>query len=191
MNRIFSVLAIIALLTSCNSKQEWKKKAIDDKENALAEAAKKGKIDTAGVKDLLVAYDSYVAAFPNDSNSVRYLFREADFYRYMHKPQKSIAIYTNIYNAYPTCFRRPYALFLQGFIYENEIHNLDSAKAKYEMFLQIYPNHPIAKDVKTTLESLGKTPEQIIAEFEARQTADSSMTGMKDTRDMKDMKGMK
>ena len=139
------------------------------------DAAKKGKIDTTGLNELLVAYDAYVSAYPTDTNSANYLFKEADFYRYMRKPQNSIVIYNNIYNNYPQYIKRPYALFLQGFIYENEIHNLDSAKAKYEMFLSVYPNHRIAKDVRITLASLGKSPEQIMAEFEARQNADSAM----------------
>ena len=106
------------------------------------------------------------------------MFKEADFYRYMRQPKKSIEIYNSIYNNYPTYIKRPYSLFLQGFIYENEIHNLDSAKAKYEMFLSVYPSHPIAKDVRITLASLGKSPEQVIAEFEARQKgADSTALG--------------
>ena len=173
INRILGVLAVVALLTSCNPEQAWKKRAIDNKEKSIMEAAKKGRIDTAGLKELLKAYDVYVTAFPNDTASANYLFKEADFYRYMHQPQKSIQIYTNIYNIYPAFIKRPYALFLQGFIYENEIHNIDSAKTKYEQFLAIYPNHPITKDVRVTLSSLGKTPEQLIHEFEQRQQADS------------------
>ena len=173
MKRILGVLAVVALLTSCNPEQTWKKRAIESKEKSIMEAAKKGRIDTSGLKDLLKAYDAYVTAFPTDTASANYLFKEADFYRYMHQPQKSIHIYSNIYNIYPTFIKRPYALFLQGFIYENEIHNIDSAKVKYESFLATYPNHPIAKDVKVTLSSLGKTPEQLIHEFEERQQADS------------------
>ena len=120
-----------------------------------------------------MAYDAYVSAYPADTNSANILFKEADFYRYMRKPLKSIEIYADIYNNYPQYFKRPYSLFLQGFIYENELHNIDSAKAKYQLFLTNYPNHPIAKDVRITLATIGKTPEQIIAEFEARQQADS------------------
>lgn len=189
MKKIFGLLAAVALLASCTPKRAWQKKAIDDREKTVMDAARHGKIDTAGLKQLLVAYDAFVTAFPDDTNSANYLFKEADFYRYMHNPQKSIVIYSNIYNNYPHYFKRPYSLFLQGFIYENEIHNLDSARAKYESFLSAYPTHPIAKDVRLTLASLGKTPEQIIAEFEARQKNDSAMQG--NMGDMKDMKGMK
>ncbi len=140
------------------------------------DAAKKGKIDTTGVKDLLAAYDAYVAAYPTDSSDANYLFKEADFYRYMHKPAKSISIYQRIYTDFPQFFKRPYCLFLQGFIYENEVKNLDSARAKYELFLATYPNHQIAKDVRITIANMGKTSEQLIQEFEARQHADSLST---------------
>ena len=137
------------------------------------EEAKKGKIDTSGVKSLLVAYDAFVKEYPLDTNSANFLFKEADFYRYLHQPKKSVEIYAGIYNNYPQYFKRPYALFMQGFIYENEIHNLDSAKLKYETFLRDFPKHPIAKDVAITLSNLGKSPEQMMKEFEERQQADS------------------
>jgi len=173
MNRILSLVAFVVLLVSCNPGQEWKKRTIDNKEKAIMEVAKKGKIDSTGLKDLLVAYDDYVAAYPNDTNSANYLFKEADFYRYMRQPVKSVHIYARIFNDYPQYIKRPYALFLQGFIYENEIRNLDSARVKYEQFLSTYPNHPIAKDVRITMSNMGKTPEQLIKEFEAREQADS------------------
>ena len=56
------VFAAIILLASCNPGQAWKKRTIDNKEKSIMEAAKKGKIDTAGVNDLLAAYDAYVSA---------------------------------------------------------------------------------------------------------------------------------
>jgi len=171
--RIIGVLAVIALLTSCNPGMEWKRRAIDNKEKSIMAVAKKGKIDSVGLKELLVDYDAYVAAYPNDTFSANYLFKEADFYRYMHQPERSIRIYSTIYDKYPNYFKRPYSLFLQGFIYENEIRNLDSAHAKYNLFLSIYPTHTLAKDVAITLANLGKTPEQLIKEFETRQQADS------------------
>ena len=171
--KIVGALAVIVLLASCNPNQKWKKHVIDNKEKSIMEAAKKGKIDTVGVRDLLAAYDAYVAAYPTDSSDAGYLFKEADFYRYMHKPVKSIGIYQKIYSDFPGFAKRPYCLFLQGFIYENEVHNYDSARVKYQLFLNDYPTHPIAKDVRITMANMGKTPEQLIQEFEARQHADS------------------
>ena len=173
MFRIITAFTFVALLASCNPGQAWQKQTIDNREKSIMDAAKKGRIDSAGLKDLLVAYDAFVSAYPQDSASANYLFKEADFYRYMHKPVKSIEIYSRIFNDYPQYYKRPYALFLQGFIFENEIHNLDSARVKYQMFLSTYPNHPIAKDVRITISNMGKTPEQLVQEFEQRQHADT------------------
>jgi hypothetical protein len=61
----------------------------------------------------------------------------------------------------------------KAFFTRNEIHNLDSAKLKYEIFLRDFPKHPIAKDVAITLSNLGKSPEQMMKEFEERQQTDS------------------
>ena len=77
------VFAVVILLASCNPGQAWKKHTIDNKEKSIMDAAKKGRIDTTGVKDLLAAYDAYVAAYPTESSDANYLFKEADFYRYM------------------------------------------------------------------------------------------------------------
>ena len=163
------------MLAACNN-NEAQKKAIESKEKALMDQTKKGKVDTTGVNELLKSYLGYAEAFPADTNGANYLFKAADFYRYMRKPLRSIELYAKIYNNYPTFQKRPYALFLQGFIFENEVGNLDSAKVKYQQFLAVYPDHAIAHDVKITLNNLGKRPEQLIQEFQAKQLADSAKT---------------
>ncbi len=142
------------------------------------EQAKAGKVDTASVDDLLNEYQNYTTKYPDDTIGAAYLFKAADFYRYMHKPLKSIGIYEQIYEQYPTVAKRPYALFLQGFIFENEVGNTTVAKSVYEKFIAEYPNHPIAKDVQVTLNNLGKTPEQLIQEFEEKAKQDSTQTGL-------------
>lgn len=173
MKSVLFSISVLVLLAACSPGKSWEKQAIDNKEKALMDQAKKGKVDTAGVNDLLKAYIKFVDAYPTDTNGANYLFKAADFYRYMHKPLRSIELYARIYNSYPAFEKRPYSLFLQGFIYENEMGNVDSARAKYQDFLDVYPNHAIARDVQITLNNLGKTPEQLVQEFENRAHADS------------------
>ncbi len=135
--------------------------------------AKGGRIDITAINELLKAYESFADANPTDTNGANYLFKAADFYRYAHKPQRSIDIYKKLYANYPDYQKRPYALFLQGFIFENEMGKTDSAKVKYEQFIALYPTHPITKDVQATLQNLGKSPEQLIQEFEQKAKTDS------------------
>lgn len=173
MNRIAVVFLAILMLVSCSAKRKWEAGKIEKQENALLEDAKKGKVDSIAIDNLMKVYESYAEKYPGDTVAANFLFKEADFYRYMRKPLRSINIYEKIYTNYPTFDKRPYALFLQGFMYENEVGNNEAAKSVYLKFLKEYPAHPIAKDVQTTLDNLGKTAEQLMAEFAAKQQADS------------------
>ena len=173
MHKLFAALVAVLLLASCNPKVAWQKRTIETEEKTLMESAKKGKVDTTTVNALLKDYEAFADNYPADTMGANYLFKAADFYRYMHKPLRSIELYSKIYDHYPTVTKRPYALFLQGFIYENEVGNPHAAKSLYEKFLEVYPTHPIAKDVQTTLNNLGKTPEQLIQEFQQKAEQDS------------------
>lgn len=166
-------LLLALVLAGCSAKKEWQKNNINRQEQELTLQAQQGKVDTTLVNGLLKSYETYAATYPADTTGAAYLFKAADFYRYMHRPLRSIELYATIYTNYPLFTKRPYALFLQGFIYENEAANPHAAKALYEKFLKEYPSHPIAKDVQTTLNNLGKTPEQLIEEFEQKAAADS------------------
>src|SRR4051812_44594756 len=124
MNKLLAVAAVMLFLVSCNPKQAWRKHSIESEENKLVEQTKTGKVDTNAVNALLNKYETFAADYPADTNGANYLFKAADFYRYMHRPLRSIELYSKIYDGYPTIARRPYALFLQGFIYENEVGNI-------------------------------------------------------------------
>lgn len=170
---LLACIVLITVLVSCNAKRDWSQKAIEKQEKTLAEQAQKGKVDSNSVNNLLKDYEAYATTYPDDTTGANYLFKAADFYRYMRRPLRSIELYSTIYAHYPTISKRPYALFLQGFIFENEVGNQRAAKNLYEKFLAEYPNHAIAKDVRTTLNNLGKTPEQLIGEFQENARLDS------------------
>lgn len=170
-----AVIAALIMFAACSPKKEWYTHKIAAAEESLLRSAQSGKVDTAAVNSLLAAYEKYADSHIGDTTGADYLFKAADFYRYLHKPLRSVRMYDKIYNHYPTYSKRAYALFLQGFIYENEVGNTTAARLKYQQFLDAYPNHPIANDVRTTLQLLGKTPEQLIKEFEARQHGADSL----------------
>ena len=149
------------------------------KEKGLMEHAKAGKVDTTEVNALIKDYITYSDSYPNDTMGAEYLFKAADFYRYMHQPVRCIDLYSKVYDRYPSFSRRPYALFLQGFILENEVKNNTGAKTIYEKFLKEYPTHPIAKDVQITLNNLGKSPEELLEEFQEKAKRDSAMAAKK------------
>src|ERR1043165_1692474 len=174
MRKVYGVMMVLGLvLDACTAKQDWMKRAIATEESNLTAQAKAGKADTNSLNSLLKKHEDYAAMYPADTNGADYLFKAAEFYRYMRRPLRSIQLYDKIYTGYPTIARHPYALFLQGFMYENEVGNPHAAKIIYEKFLTEYPTHRMAKDVRITLANLGKTPEQLIQEFQEKARQDS------------------
>ena len=82
-------------------------------------------------------------------------------------PNKAVQLYYNVGEKMPDHPKAPTALFMQAFIYENDLQDLEKAKAAYELFLKRYPNDPdYADDAQTALQLLGKSPEEIIRQFE-------------------------
>lgn len=79
---------------------------------------------------------------------------------------KSLQLYFKLSNRLPDHPQSKTALFMQGFIYENDLHDLNKAKTAYEEFLQKYPNDPdYADDAKIALQTLGKSPEEMLKSF--------------------------
>jgi TolA-binding protein len=74
----------------------------------------------------------------------------------------AIGCYKKVYEKYPNSKRAPFCLFMQGFIYENNLHSPEMAKKLYEEFMKKYPNNELAKDVKFALDNLGKSDEEIM-----------------------------
>ena len=57
-------------------------------------------------------------------------------------------------------------MFSTGFIYANNLNQVDSARAAYTLFLEKYPQSELAASAKGELENLGRTPEEIIGKVE-------------------------
>jgi TolA-binding protein len=69
----------------------------------------------------------------------------------------------------PQHAQAPAALFLSGFIYENDLGDLEKAKAAYEDFIKRYPTDTsYLDDVQVSLKNLGKSAEELIREFEKK-----------------------
>lgn len=129
--------------------------------------------DTAGIKKLLAAYEEFGTTYPTDSMAPVYLIKASQFYRAMHRHLREIEMYSIIYNKCTNSPQREYALFAQGYIFENDIKNYEGAKSKYREFINVYPNSPLAKQAELSIANMGKSPEQLYNELMAKQAADS------------------
>jgi outer membrane protein assembly factor BamD (BamD/ComL family) len=63
---------------------------------------------------------------------------------------------------YPNSERVPTVMFMMAFLYNNELQEIDSARKYYDLFLAKYPGHELAPSARFELETLGKTPDDLL-----------------------------
>ena len=115
------------------------------------------------------ACQAYALAFPNKDQSPEYLYKAAEVAKSIRSVSKSLSLYDWILKSYPDHERAATSLFIKGFILENELKNQVMAKEVYNSFIEKYPDHQLADDVKFLIENLGKSDEEIARIIEEKQ----------------------
>jgi len=169
----YTLIIALLLFSSCSNSE---KQADNNTEFNIADsiayyedALFSGKIKTIKTTDAIKLADFYMQyAITNkaDTNSPTNVFKAADIYSNFRKPNKAITAYKTILEKYPNSKNASAALFLTAFIYEDQLHDLANAEKYYKLYLEKYPESDFADDAEISLKNLGKTPEQLIEEFE-------------------------
>lgn len=132
--------------------------------------------DTKGlerVDELVQLYLQQAEGHPDDPSAPSYLFKAAELSMNLDRPGQALELYNKIIYTYPDYEKAPECLFLLAFIYENTMQNFGKAKELYEMFLVKYPEHDFADDARFSLQYLGKSPEELMKEFEEKNSSQS------------------
>ncbi|MEL6989889.1 MAG: tetratricopeptide repeat protein, partial [Bacteroidota bacterium] len=99
---------------------------------------------------------------PGHPEAADLLYKAAETAKAMGSYSKALTLYDWIIKRYPKYENAPMALFLKGFIFENDLKQTDEAKKIYENFLATYPDHEFADQTKFLLKHLGKSAEEIL-----------------------------
>lgn len=162
-------LCLFCFFASCTEKSEALTERLVSLDKAMGGAAVTDKTKA----EEFIKTSEELAALVEKSNPDQYvdvLLKAAGLAKTIGNPQKAIELYTKVAAGLPQHKKAPTALFMIGFVQENDLNDLEKAKATYEMFLQKYPNDPdFADDAQNALKMLGKSPEEIIREFEKQQ----------------------
>ncbi len=119
--------------------------------------------------DLSEGYAHVIGYEKNADKYATLLLRAAGLAKSIEEPQKALQLYNDIANRLPQHEKAPTALFMTGFIYENDLGQIENARNAYQQFLSIYPNdQDFADDARVALKMLGKSPEEIIKGFEGK-----------------------
>lgn len=169
-------LSILIILTSCagpEEKKEEQRQTDPTEVITLKEAELFGqnqtRLDNRKALELIRLYEAYANEHPDDSLSPEYLFRAADISMNMRRPKETIKLFDKIIVTYPDHEKTPSVIFLKAFVYEDQLQDLEEAKVYYELYLQKYPDGEFSDDAEVSMQNLGKTPEELIREFEENQ----------------------
>jgi hypothetical protein len=168
---ILGLIVSITLFASCGSPRKNALARIITLEKQMSSNA--GKPDSIKVETLALAYSDFARQFPKDSLTPVYLLKAGGILMNAGDAIKAVQVLDLVSQKYAKSRQAPQALFLQAFIYENMIANIAKAGELYRQFLFLYPKHDMADDAKASLKNLGKTPEELVREFEAK-AADSA-----------------
>jgi len=123
------------------------------------------RLDTKAAGDFIESCELFALLQPEDSKSPDYLHKAGETARAIRAFPRAISIYDRIYASYPSFEKAPQALFLKAFTYDNDLKQVEKARALYEEFLRKYPNDDFADDTEFLLKNLGKDDEEIIKSF--------------------------
>jgi tetratricopeptide (TPR) repeat protein len=172
-SRFLILLPLMAgLLVSCQPSRSKLNGRIRSMETRLFSPSGTG-FSKASADSLADLYATFAGRFPDDSLAPDYLFKAAGICMNMQEGAKAIGYFDKILADYPKWEKAPFCLFFKGYVQENVLRNLDQAKETYLLFLEKYPDNDFSDDARAALDNLGKTPEQMVREFEARNKADS------------------
>jgi len=164
-NQFVLMLLLLLFVTACNSGREKLISEIESLEESIRAQAMPDK--TEGGK-LVNKYLEFADSFPEDTITPTVLYNASRLSLAINDPGQSLEILQrlveNYYNSKPVAD----AYVLSGFIYETEYQDYVQARYWYELFLKEFPNHSMYEDVRATVNNLGKSPEEIVAEFMAR-----------------------
>lgn len=158
-------LSIVILFTACQSERDKAFNEIKKKEAILA--ADSLQLNDSLAYVLTKDYEAFSKKFPADKYAPEFLFKAADIANGMENYGKSIELFNLIADQYPDFNKAAESLFLCAFIYE-QAGNVVLAEKYYKEVIARYPKSELKAQSEASIKNLGKSPEELVKEFEAK-----------------------
>ncbi len=112
------------------------------------------------------AVEALALVSPNDERVPANLYTAAEVARSMRTFPKAMSLYDWLIDTYPRHDKTPNALFIKGFILEQDYNRPEEAKEIYTRFVTDFPDHDMVESAKFLLKNLGKSDQEILQEIE-------------------------
>lgn len=170
MKKVLILLAaVMVIAASCNRVVKTTEEDVKKAEAALFNDNMT--TNAEAVPTAIEAFSKYAEENPEAANAEEYLFKAFEVsVNTKQDANQSIDLAERFMKAYPKSDKAPVALFmLASFVYEDQLNDLDKARAAYQRILDEYPASPFANDAAASIKHLGMSPEDLIKMFEAQQ----------------------
>ncbi len=151
---IFAALSIVFIIAGCGKQSEeelWKH---------LMQARNDQNFDST-----IQVCNTILKEYPNGRLAAPASYMLAESYREGKKDYpRAVELYKEFVQKYPDLNQTPVAMFLIGFIYNNNLNMHDSARVAYQAFVEKYPHHDLTSSAEFELQTLGKSPDQVLKE---------------------------
>lgn len=164
------LITIVSLFLFFSCKQKSNQdidKQINEKEAILFDASMQ--FNAVAAEELIKLYLIRVDSMPLDTLTADYLFKAADVSINLTNHSRTLILLNRLQNEFPKHEKVAMCLFLKGFVYENQFNDTAQARKVYEEFIYRFPQNEFVEDAKMAIKNLGKSPEELIREFENNQ----------------------
>lgn len=135
--------------------------AIDSIERPLMQAAQLESVDTAKGHQIIGLYVQFADLFPDDSLAPTYLHRAAQVSNGMEEIDNMTALYDRVINNYPEYEHLDECFYEKGLALDNAGRK-DEARTAYQQFLDEYPDHFLADDIRKAVQLLDMSDELLL-----------------------------
>lgn len=163
--KYLSLFIVLIALVSCVDKRQQELDLIKVAEDKAFEDIT-APVSMEIADDIIAIYSSFVNDFPEDSLAPKFLFKTAEVYMNTDRPREAISILDTLIENYSDSKLLPQAMHLKGFIWDDRIHSAEMARICFEQLIKRFPDHDLSKNAEDYLKILGKSPEEIIQQFE-------------------------
>lgn len=163
---MFVGLISTLMMISCDSQLKKDEKDIASLEKELTLEAERP--NQAKLEQLMDKYLNYVDKHAQDTAAPQYLYKALSLAVGTNQGEKAMELADRTLNDYPQSDKIAETVFLKAYIYENLLSNLGQAQKTYRDFIARFPDHDLADDAEAALRNLGKSPEELVKEFEQK-----------------------
>ena len=144
----------------------WVDSALQVKRSTMVDAEMK-LVKPEVVPALTDMIEGYVLALDttDHAKTAGLLFEAANANRAAGNFARAISFYNTVSGMDADPQKAANSQFMMAFVFENDMHALPEAKIAYENFLKRFPKSEMAGDAKMALANLGKSPEELLKQF--------------------------